>query len=384
MEFSSDLVKLFESDDEGIFDPPKKSALPNADDRLIDSFKSIVEFVEQNDRMPEIEASDINEATLAKRLEYIRSNPDKIEALQSIDSLGLLVTPEPPKSVEELFESDDFGLFSSKENDILNVKNVPVRLRSPIEPKAKREEAKDFENFRSGFEEQQIGLKEERLKLVRYYTVDQLHVGSYYVHDGQMLRIVDVGDKKRVYDRNKERFRIIFENGTESNMYRRSLSARLYEGGYCVVDANYVDYSQELKPEDEIKGYVYVLASQSEDPKIASIKDLYKIGYSTTPVEDRIKDAAQDPTYLMAPVKVVDSYTLTGEYNPQKVEHFLHRIFADAALDINIIDGKGRTYVPREWYSVPLNVIQQAIRLLRSGEITKYVYDSDEQKMKEI
>lgn len=382
MEFSSDLIKLFESDNEGVFNPPKKIAAPTADDRLIDSFKSIMEFVEQNSRMPEIDASDINEAAIAKRLEYIRSNPEKVEALQSIDSLGLLVTPEPPKSIEELFENDELGLFGGKENDILDVKNIPTSLRAPVEPKAKRERVKDFEEFKAGFKEQQLGLKEERLRLVRYYTVDQLHVGNYYVHDGQMLRIVDVGEKKRVYDRNKERFRIIFENGTESSMYRRSLSARLYESGFCVVDANYVDHSQELDPKDTIKGYVYVLSSKSEDLKIASVKDLYKIGYSTTPVEERIKDAEKDPTYLMAPVEIIDSYTLTGEYNPQKVEHFLHRIFADAALDISMIDGSGRSYIPREWYSVPLNVIQHAIRLLQSGEITDYMYDNNDQKMK--
>lgn len=381
MDFSDDLLKLFESDSEGLFNPPKRSTAPTADDRLAESFKEIVSFVEQNDRMPEIEADDISEAKLAKRLESIRGNADKIAALKELDSLGLLDMPEAPKSFDELFAKDEFGLFGGIGDEILKVKNVPTQLRSPIE-KAKRTRANDFAKFKQGFETQQQLLSQGMLKLVRYVSVEQLHVGDYYVQGGLMLRIVDVGEKKRVYDRNKERFRVIYENGTESNMYRRSLSQRLYEDGYAVVPTDYAGEYPTLDATDIIKGYIYVLKSLSEDEKINTVKDLYKIGFSTTPVATRIKDAEKDPTYLMAPVKVVDSYILTGEYNPQKIEHFLHRIFADAALDLTIIDASGREYRPKEWYSVPLPVVEQAVNLLQNGDIVNYHYDHIEQRIK--
>lgn len=381
---NKELMALFESEDGELFKPKDKPTAPTADDRLTESFKKITEFVEQNDRMPEIDSKDINEALLARRLEAIRSNPDKVEALEEVDSLGLLEMPEAPKSIDELFDKDELGLFSKPENDILKVKNVPVRTQSEPVSVARRKPAKDFHKFKPGFIEKQKGLEEGSYKLVRFRSSDQLKKDRYYISLGQMVYVDDIKEKKIVHGTPKARLRCIFENGTESAMYDRSLANDLYEDGYIVVDSDYIDEGNTLTEQDEIKGYVYILSSLSDDPKVNTIKDLYKIGFSTTLVEDRIKNAERDPTYLMAPVETVDTYTLTGNYNPQKVEHFLHRIFADAALDLTMIDGSGKEYVPREWYSVPLPVIQQAIRLLQSGDITQYVYDNDTQTMKSI
>lgn len=112
-----------------------------------------------------------------------------------------------------------------------------------------------------------------------------------------------------------------------------------------------------------------------------NVKDLHKIGFSTIPVSDRIKSAENDPTYLMAGVDVVDSYLLTGDFNPQKVEHFLHRIFSDAKVDLKIIDKSGQEYTPSEWYSVPLIAIEQAVNMLQNGDIVDYHYDKDLQKI---
>lgn len=382
MDFSDDLLKLFESDSEGLFNPPKKTRVPTADDRLAESFEEIISFVDQNDRMPEIEADDISEAKLAKRLESIRGNADKIAALKELDSLGLLDMPKVPKSLDELFSKDEFGLFKPSA-DILDVKHVPVydKKASP-ESVAKRMPASDFHAFKSGFEEKQAGLGAGTYKLVRFTNVEQIKQGQYYVTDGLMAFVEDIGTPKEVHGRKKERLRVVFENGTESNMYLRSLASQLYENGYIVANSDYVDNAQLLTDEDEIKGYIYILKSTSSDPKIATVKDLYKIGFSTTTIAERIKNAEKDPTYLMAPVEIMGSYILTGQYNPQKIEHFLHRIFADVALDVTIIDVSGREYRPKEWYSVPLPVVEQAVNLLQSGDIVHYHYDHNEQRIK--
>lgn len=183
--------------------------------------------------------------------------------------------------------------------------------------------------------------------------------------------------KKRVYDRNKERFRIIYENGTESNMYRRSLSQRLREDGYTVVDADYV----EVLDESEAVGHIYILSSLSTDQKITTIKNLYKIGVTSGSVANRIRNAAADPTYLMAPVKIIEDYRLTGDYNPQKVEDLIHQVFGHAKVDLQITASDGKLYTPQEWYSVPLAAILEAVELIGSGEIIDYHYDSAEQKM---
>lgn len=380
MDFSDDLVKLFEADEDNLFTPPKKAKQVTSDDRLTTSFNQISDFVQENDRLPDINSDDMQEASLAARLNSIRSNKDKIEALKSVDSLGLLEFPKAPESVDDLFEKDEFGLFSNVGDEILRVNKVLSRPR-PVQERAERRRVEDFENFKPGFEEQQSLLREGKLKLQRYVSVEQLHLGRYYVQAGQMLRIIDATEKKRVYDRNKERFRVIYENGTESNMYRRSLSMRLYEDGYAVVGTNEDSIYQKLTDDDEIKGYIYVLRSLSDDPHVQNVKDLHKIGFSTIPVSDRIKSAENDPTYLMAGVDVVDSYLLTGDFNPQKVEHFLHRIFSDAKVDLKIIDKSGQEYTPSEWYSVPLIAIEQAVNMLQNGDIVDYHYDKDLQKI---
>ncbi len=382
MDLSNDLLELFESDSDGLFDPPKKSIAATPDDRLSESFKRIIEFVEQNDRMPEIESTDISEAMIAKRLEAIRGNPDKVAALKPIDSLGLLDMPKLPQSIDELFAKDEFGLFDTSA-EILDLKHVPAYdKKSSPESVAKRIATNDFQVFKKGFEEKQTGLASGTYKLVRFTNVQQIAKGGYYVTAGMMTYVDDIGKAKVVHGRKKERLRAVFENGTESNMYLRSLASQLYENGYIVVAADYVDQSRMLADDDIIKGYIYILKSNSQDPKITTVKDLYKIGFSTTPVIERTKNAERDPTYLMASVETVASYILTGDYNPQKVEHFLHRIFAETALDVSIIDATGREYKPKEWYSVPLAVIEQAVNLLQSGDIVDYHYDHTNQKIR--
>lgn len=134
--------------------------------------------------------------------------------------------------------------------------------------------------------------------------------------------------------------------------------------------------------EDEESGYIYVLRSLSDDPTISAIKDLYKIGFSRGPVEKRIAKADKQPTYLMAPVEVLASYK-TFNLKASTLEHLLHRVFAEVRLDISQVDRKGRDYDPSEWFIVPRHVVDQAINMIVSGEITSYVYDRDSQRLVE-
>lgn len=376
MDLPDSLLQLFESDDVGLFTAPEKPRAITADDRLTASFKQIADFAQTNDRLPYINASDISEASLAARLSSIKMNKDKVEALKPVDTLGLLDQPDAPESIDELFADDTFDLFSGDGNNVLKVNKVLSKPR-PVKERAQRKRSEDFDVLQPGFVNQQRLLAEGVLRLRRYVSVNQLHVGAYYVQAGQMLRIMDVGEKKRVYDRNKERFRVVYENGSESNMYRRSLSARLYEEGFEVTDQEVDSIYGPLEETDKISGYIYVLVSKSTSENITSIKDLHKIGFSTTTIAKRIKDAENDPTYLMSGVEVIDSYILTGDYNPQKVEHFMHRIFAAAKVDLTIINKEGREYTPSEWYSVPLLAIEQAVNMLQNGDIVDYHYDKD-------
>src|SRR5690606_9556001 len=107
----------------------------------------------------------------------------------------------------------------------------------------------------------------------------------------------------------KQRLRVIFENGTESSLYRQSLSIRLHEqAGQALVRAG--ASADDILDGDIETGHLYVLQSLSTDPLVAHMKDLHKIGFSTTSVDQRVKNAEKSPTYLMAPVRVVADYRL--------------------------------------------------------------------------
>lgn len=381
-DLTDELIKLFESEDGALFIPKERALAPTPDDRLAESFKKIIDFVEEYDRQPNIESLDINEAILAKRLEVIKNDPEKSEALKPLDKLGLLVGPEVPKSVEELFEKDNFGLFNGSGSEVLKVKNVPAYVKASADSIARRKKAEDFNLYKQGFIERQKGLKSGKYKLIRFTNSNQIKVGNYYISMGLMVFVESFGEKKIVHGSPKARTRLIFENGTESEMYDRSLAIDLYEDGYCVVSED--EIFDDVNIVDDIKGYVYVVRSLSEDPKINTIENLYKIGFSTTPVSKRISGAKDDPTYLMAEVELVESFKIIGEYNPQKIEHFIHRVFADAALDISITDKNGRNYIPKEWYCVPIHIIRLAVELIGTGEIVNYIYDNKTQQILEV
>lgn len=205
--------------------------------------------------------------------------------------------------------------------------------------------------------------------------------GAFFVLNGVMLFIAEVGEteykKSTIRENKRERLRCIFENGTESSMYRQSLAIRLSdEDGQIVVPTEV----PEIFTDDEVSGFIYVLRSRSEDPQIATIEDLHKIGFTRDSIEKRIKNAEKSPTYLMAPVDVVAIYR-TYNLKASALENLLHRVFAQVRLDLTQADRRGRNYDPSEWFVVPRGVIDQAIELIISGDIIGYVYDAKAQKL---
>lgn len=366
------LTELFEGEDAYLFEPKQKKQLPTADDRLIESFEEVNRFFSEHGRAPSEQAKDFKEAMLGARLTGILGNQEKLETLSSHDRHGILALEEAPESLEELFESDN-EMFDS---DIFDVSKLPEKrvVTNPFQA-ARREASKDFKvKYEHLFKDQQKQLASGERRLTPFFEVSQIQPDNFYVYDGLMCYVVKFGEKERkAGGYSQQRLLVIFENGTESKMYRRSLAQRLYEGGSVVIDSG---ASEEI-PQDETEavGYVYVLRSLSTDPKVATIRDLFKIGVTNGSVPERIKGAENDPTYLMAPVEVVDSYKLTGNYNPQKVEAMIHNFFADAKVVLTIIDQNGYDYVPQEWYSVPRAVINEAVDLIDSGKIKHYIYD---------
>lgn len=377
MEYFDELNALFESEDADLFKPKPKKHVATPDDRLIDSFGEITLFVRKFGRLPNADADDMNEAVLGTRLKAIRADKKKVEVLEEYDELGVLELEKAPESLDDLFEEDN-GLFGTE--GIFDVGKLP---RQSVENKntgdtATRQKVEDFEPYDLLFNAVNAELQAGTKRLRKFHNVSEIKLHGFYVVDGMMCYVDSIGEAKEVFGRSKERLRVIYANGTESNIYLRTLSSQLYEDtGFSVVDS---DDAPEVDSSESV-GRIYILQSLSNDPKITTIANLYKIGVTTGTVENRVKNAAKDPTYLMAPVKIIEDYRLTGSYNPQKVEDLIHQIFGHAKIDLNIIAPDGMYYAPQEWYSVPLRVIVEAIDLIASGEIVDYHYDNELQQI---
>jgi hypothetical protein len=382
------LEDIFNDDEFGILDSkPINSNIKTEDERLIESFQEINAFFEKNNREPE--AANVTEFKLLSRLKALRKDAKKVEILRPYDSHNLLNTKEEVKSVADILNDDDLGILGTDETlSIFKLKNVPSyteRAESDFTARRKAMKDKDFLPYETQFKKVHIELREGKRKLKEFKDVEQnLNSGNYYVLDGVLLFLEDDGIEKRQLgdsSRNDGRTTIIFENGTKSNMYYRSLSKSLYNNGSTVSgtdkesETGLFKNANIVKEEDSETGWIYILKSKSTNKDISSIKDLYKIGYSTVPIIERIKNASKEPTYLMADVAIEASYK-TYNINAQKFELLIHRFFSEVCLNIDINDDKGRRITPREWFAVPLPVIDKAISLILSGEIVKYKYDS--------
>ncbi|PIR03779.1 MAG: hypothetical protein COV59_03850 [Candidatus Magasanikbacteria bacterium CG11_big_fil_rev_8_21_14_0_20_39_34] len=367
-----ELYKLIEQDQHNLLVPEKKPQKVTSSDRLVDSFLEISNFYIEHGREPR-KGTDITERKLAARLAGFRDNPEHVEVLKQYDEHGLLtIYASQPETITDIFEDDSLGILDIEESSILNIKNVPVDTRTTPEFIAKRKPCKDFLKYEHLFNGIQTGLLNGTWVFGEIDKHTELQPGTFFILSGivgyiQESEEMEKDEKKRI----DARLRVIFENGTESNMFLQSLRRSIQkENGKIIRPIK----PMEIENEDTQTGHIYVLKSKSKVPRISSIKDLYKIGFTTNLVEDRIKGAELDPTYLMAPIKVALDYTCFN-INPHRFERLIHRLFGEAKLDIEMFDSNGVSYTPKEWFVVPLDVIEQAIELIINGEIINYSYD---------
>lgn len=370
--------------DDELLNAPEKPKKITSSDRLERAFLEIVEFRRSKGRVPSSQTREIAERKLGARLDGFLANEAKAEAVKHLDEFGLLEAPAAPASLDELLESDDLDDLLGDDAGILDVSGLPVIKRpESAESVAQRVKAKDFEQFEPLFKAKHAELADGTFTLKPFTGMDLIREGVFFVLNGVMCFVAEVGDDvdlvvggKRTQ---KQRLRVVFENGTESAMYKQSLMTRMYEAQGQVLARTGHD-ADEILDADIESGHIYVLQSLSTDPLIANIKDLHKIGFSTMSVEQRVKSAATSPTYLMAPVKIVADYRV---YNlkASALENLLHRVFADVRLDLTQTDRKGRDYDPSEWFVVPRDAINQAVAMIMSGEIVDYSYDKVQQKL---
>lgn len=366
---------------------PKNYGSKSTDERLLNSFQEIIDFVDRNKREPQPNSSNISEYQLYSRLKGIRENVEKKEQLRDVDILNLLdFEVKEINSIDDILNDDAFDMFDEN-TDLFDFKHTPkTDERLSTDFVARRKPMKNFDKYDYLFKEIQKDLANDKRKLVNF-KMGNLREGAYYVHNGVLFLLEEIQITKKEHYREDGtrvredgRTRCVFENGTVSNMLKRSVEKILYSNGQVVsenidqVNESFIEKFSNITDEDEEAGFIYVLSSKSKDEKIASIENLFKIGYSKVDVLERIKNAEKEPTYLMAKVKIESAWKCYN-MNPQKLEQLLHNFFGSSCLNIDIFDENKIRHTPREWFVAPLEVIEQAIQLIINGEIVNYRYD---------
>ena len=391
---------IFNDDDFGLLDSKAKTSTVKSDeDRLIDSFEEINSFFDKNNREPN--KSSMSEYGLMAKLKNFRENEAQKKILKPFDRYNLLGYVELEKETIDdiLNEDDELGLLDSdKDLDIFKFKHTPKpeeRADADFVAQRKPIKEKEFEKYEAIFLKVHKEIKEGKRKIKPFKNIEKnLHVGDFYLMDGILLYLEsanlkteekELGSGNRV--RTEGRTRTIFENGTYSNMLFRSLGKQIQKNGKLITNT-YEKIEQDLfvntglvKEEDVQSGWIYVLKSKSSNTQIANIKDLYKVGFARNSVDERIKNAKNEATYLFADVQKVATYKVYNR-NADKLEGLLHRFFANACLDIDLFNEKGQRLNPREWFVVPFEVIEEAIQLILNENIVNYEYDPAEKKIK--
>jgi hypothetical protein len=378
MDFEKELEAIIANDPLGLLHVKPKAASITPDDRLIQSFQEINQFYALHNREPS-ESDDINERKLFSRLRHIKNDYEKSMALKAFDENGLLDEVKEVGSVEDILEIDPLGLLKSEsenESDIFSHKFIrALNEREQADFIATRKQCKDFDQFENSFKDIHNDLTSGIRKLLPY-SEKQLEPGTFFVQNGMLLYLDSIQNLvKDKFDKFDGRTRVIFENGTESRMKYRSLGKILLEDGKA-ISAKAINSSVNLSINDTdvTSGFIYVLKSLSDNPEIKSLNNLYKIGFSRNSTEGRIKNAANEATYLMADVEVIAEFQ-TFNLNPQKLEALIHTFFSHVKLDIKLKDEQGSIYTPKEWFVVPLDIIRKVIELIISREILNYRYD---------
>lgn len=367
-------------------EPKSKSSRTPREARIVAGFEDILKFYEEHGRKPQHGADrDIFERIYATRLEALRKQPDCRALLAGLDREEWLAGPTASEASEELNDDDllhALGVQVGEEDDDDISKLQHVKSREDVraaEEIATRKPCADFKKFEPLFEtarEQiRLGVRETR----KFERRSEIEVGRFFIVSGLMAYIADAGESFINDSGNRDqRLRVIFDNGTESDLLARSLQRALTqdEAGRRITDPNAGPlFSGEAGEGDLESGLIYVLRSRSEHPEIIDRRNIvHKIGVTGGDLKARIANAPNEATYLLAGVEIAATYRLFN-INRTKLENLIHRIFGAARLDIEIEDRFGKPVRPREWFLVPLAAIDRAVELIQSGEIERWYYN---------
>ena len=377
--------------------PEKKTGRGPREERVIAGFEEIQRFVEQHGHAPRHgEGRDIFERIYATRLDRLRVLDDCRALLEPLDHQGLLAggdaqaaPPAEDVDTDALMAELEGALGPSDISELRHVRTAEEKRAA--EEIANREQCEDFELFKALMEQAKRELK-DGIRATRVIdnsenSLAEIKPGAFFIVGGQFAYVAGESETFTTeYQRSDRRVRVIYDNATEATVLSRSFQKSLYrdpsarrvsdpEAGPLFVREERSPFAGQHEEDDLASGTIYVLRSKSDHPLVAANRDvLHKIGVTGGDIARRLANCKLDPTFLMADVEIVATYTLYN-INRTKLENLIHRIFDPARLDIEIKDRFGNPVVPREWFLVPRFVVDDAVEKIRDGTITHYIYD---------
>ena len=376
-------------------------------ERIIAGFEDIQRFYREQERLPQHgEGRDIFERLYAVRLDRIRASAECLEILRPIDTDGILADRVCEPTEEYELNSDDELLealgVAPSDDDITTMKHVRSASernadRNVPEEVAQRKPCQDFDEFRLDFEAVQADLETGRQSTELFKTSirSQIRKGDWFIVDGQKALVAETGEWfTPEHGERDRRLRVIFDNGTESDLLLRSLrralnkdeNSRRIVPPQLEIEEDFSDigplFSSEVEDGDCASGAVYVARSQSDNPFVQENREiLHKIGLTTGDPEKRVSNAKKETTYLFAGVELVAVYRLAN-INCKAFESLLHKFLARARIDLALADRFGGKVQPREWFLVPLPVVEEAVERIKDGSIGNYVFEVETASMK--
>jgi hypothetical protein len=374
----------------------KKGGRPPREERILAGFEEIQRFVEKEGRAPQHgEGRNIFERLYAVRLDRLRGLAECRALLVPLDYQRLLAGTQPisPVSPEGIDEDELLAELAGAAggNAITELRHVRATVeKRAAEEIAQRKKCEDFEAFGPLFEAVKRDLKSGVRQTLPVHRFDEIKLaeiqkGEFFIVEGQMAYVAELGEAIRTkYERTDSRLRVIYDNGTESDVLQRSFQRALHRDETARLITNPSAgplFADEPEGDDLASGTIYVLRSKSDNPVFAANRDvLHKIGVTGGKIETRLANAALDPTFLLADVEVIATYVLYN-VNRVKLENLIHRVFDPAQLDIEIKDRFGNPVKPREWFLVPLFAVDEAVKRIKDGTITDYIYDPNQARL---
>lgn len=369
--------------------PQKKGGRTPREERIIAGFEEVQRFVDEHGHAPRHgEGNDIFERLYATRLDRLRSLEECRAILVPLDRQGLLTgaiaaaAPDDEIGDDELLAELTGAAGDASITELRHVRTVAEKRAA--EEIANRDPCEDFDRFKHLFAALQADIESgaritQPIRKDAGFLKTDIREGEFFILGGQTAYVAEVGDPiKAPNGESDARLRVIYSNGTESNLLLRSLQRALYkdDASRRVSEPSAGPlFASQSEDDDLASGTIYVLRSKSDNPIVAANREvLHKIGVTGGDVGRRIANARLDPTFLMADVEIVATYTLYN-VNRVKLENLIHRIFEPARLDIEIKDRFGNPVVPREWFLVPRFVVDDAVERIKDGTITGYLYD---------